>query len=278
MRLMRTIEVPESPRDRVFRASKLHAVIFVLVCLGACASLIAFRWPRPKLAYYICAVILLVLLLGHRFIVERFHPANWLVRTSDDGIYIHFRSYLNERPPSQDGTVVFLAYAEIRSARLIREKISTPGEHGTPQTQFVRWVELELADDPAPLAAAIAAECARPGVPEKRWYGSSTTLYKDYPVLMQTPPFLRLRWQVVPRAPVFLDALRRFVEVGPSIATSESFTSLQALPREEQTQRLRELDQRGETIAAVYTARRLYGYDLTQATNFVKSLRGGSPS
>ena len=54
---------------------------------------------------------------------------------------------------------------------------------------------------------------------------------------------------------------------------SEDFAPLGALSREEQEKRLRELDRRGRTIAAVYIARRLYAYDLNRARAFVEGLR-----
>ena len=80
MRLMRAAEVPETARDLVFRSSRLHAVILVLGCVFACAAMIFYGWPQPRLAYYISAVILLLLYLLRRFVAARFHPSNWLVR------------------------------------------------------------------------------------------------------------------------------------------------------------------------------------------------------
>jgi hypothetical protein len=275
MRLMREVEVPTTRRDRVFRASRLYAVLFVLVCLGAAAAMIAFHWPQRRLAYYISAAILLLLLLMHRFVTARFHPSNWLVRVGDEGLFIHFRSYLNDHLSAEDPTVVFLSHQEIRSARLVRERLHTLDSEGAKTVQTRRLVEFELAIDPAPLAEALAIECARPGAWEKRWYGRSATLYQDYPVLMQSPPFLRITWQVVPRASTFLDCLRSHVEIAPPVTVSEDFVNLQGLTREQQEQRLRDLNQRGHTIDAVYMARRLYGLDLTQASKFVKELSAG---
>jgi hypothetical protein len=121
---------------------------------------------------------------------------------------------------------------------------------------------------------ALGTERGRPGATEKHWYGTSASLYLDYPVQMQTPPFLRVRWQVVPRAAVLLDALRPRVEIAPAVKVSEDFSTLQNLPAAEQEKRLRELNQRGQTMAAIYMARRLYGCNLTDATNFVRGLTG----
>ncbi len=277
IRLMREKDVPTTTRDRVFRASRLYAILFVLSCLGICVWMIVFHHPRPPLDYCICGVILLALILMRGLVTARFHPSNWLVRASDDGLFIHFRSYLNDDLSAEDSTVVFLAYADIRSARLVRERLRTLDSDGE-KTETRRLVEFELAVDPAPLAQALAAECARPGVPQKRWYGTSTTLYRDYPLLMQSPTFLRVEWRAVPSATAFLDGLRQRVEIAPAVKTSEDFANLKGLTREQQEQRLRDLNQRGQTIEAVHLARRLYGMDLTQASKFVKELDGAMRS
>jgi hypothetical protein len=81
---------------------------------------------------------------------------------------------------------------------------------------------------------------------------------------------------VVPGAKAFLDALRSYVEIAASVRISEDYAGLRGLLREQQEQRLRQLNQRGNTIDAVYMARRLYGLDLTQASKFVKELSAGS--
>lgn len=276
MQLMRAADVPQTERDRVFRASRLHAVLTVLACLGFCVWFILYTWPHPKIAYIVSGVILLFLLLLHRLVTGRFHPLNWLVRASDEGLFIHFRSYLNEDLSPDDPTVVFLAYSEIRSARAVREWVTTPDMNNRNTSELQHWVELELASDTAKLVDALGTERGRPGATEKRWYGTSSTLYLDYPVQMQTPPFLRIRWQVVPRTGAFLDALRSRVEIAPPVKVSEDFSALQNLSAAEQQKRLVELNKRGQTIAAIYMARRLYGCSLTEATNFVKGLSGGS--
>lgn len=281
MRLIRAAEVPESPRDLVFRASRIHAVLLVVVCLAGCTAMIVYQWPGPRLAYIFSGLVLLLLYFLRGFVTSRFHPANWLVRVGDEGLFIHFRSYLNEHLSADDPTVVFLAYGEIRSARRVREYVRTPdiARPNTSETQIQRWMELELAIDTSSLVDALATECGRSAVPERRWYGTSATLYRDYPVQIDTAPVLRIQWRVVPGPGALLDALRsRRVEIAPKMVVSADFFDLQRLPREQQEKRLRQLDQRGETNTAVYMARRLYGGDATQAADLVKSLRGGRPT
>src|SRR5215467_2873902 len=105
IRLMRAADVPETPRDRVYRASRLHAVLLVLICLAGCGAVLLNRWPTAHLSYYISVVVILLLLALRHFVTARFHPANWLVRVGDDGFFIHFRSYLNEHLSADDPTV-----------------------------------------------------------------------------------------------------------------------------------------------------------------------------
>ncbi len=274
MQLMRAAEVPQTGRDLVFRASRLHAVLTVLACLGFCVWFILHTWPHPRIAYVFSGAILLFLLLLHRLVTCRFHPSNWLVRAGDEGLFIHFRSYLNDHLSPDDPTVVFLPYSEIRSVRRVREHVTKPDMNGRSTTEIQHWVEFEVATDTGPLADALGTERGRPAAMEKRWYGISSTLYLDYPVQILTAPFLRIRWQVVPRAAVLLDALRPRVEIAPEVKVSEDFSALQNLPAAEQQKRLRELNQRGQTMTAIYMARRLYGCNLTEATNLVKGLRG----
>src|SRR5258708_33242101 len=122
---------------------------------------------------------------------------------------------LNYQLPANEPSVVFISYGEIASARLVRERVQTPdpAHYGATQTQFLRYIELELSGDTAPLASALQAERSQKALMEKRWYGSSSTLYQDYPVTMTTPPVLRIRWAVVPRPPKFLDFLRPYTSI-----------------------------------------------------------------
>ena len=273
MRLLRLGDVDPSRRDRVFYYSRVRALVFAFVALGAgVALLLRAASAHWNAGYYLAAVILLFVLLLKRFVTARFRPSNWLVRMNDTGLFIQFRSYLNYHLPAEDLTVVFLSYNEIPSARLVRERARVSDLRGGTATQIRRYIELELAEDIQPLAKALQAEMVEKAPSEKRWYGSSSTLYEDHPVRMSSPPFLQLRWQAVPRAQKFLDALRPYTTIADPVSTSEDFVHLRALSREEQDKRLRDLKERGESIAAIYMARKLYGCGLAQARSIVENL------
>jgi hypothetical protein len=194
MRLLRLAEAEISPNDHVYCYSRERALLLLIILLALASGMgfyaVHAHW---KLGYYITAVVVLSCQLMRRFVGARFRPSNWLVRMNDAGLFIQLRSYLNYHLPAEDLTVVFVAYPEIRSARLVRERVQVQDTVSQKATQKIRYVELELAGDVTFLQKALQAERREKASKERRWYGSSSTLYEDYPVQMPSPPFLRMR-------------------------------------------------------------------------------------
>ncbi|HKU23993.1 MAG TPA: hypothetical protein VJQ54_00910 [Candidatus Sulfotelmatobacter sp.] len=275
MRLLRLREVEIGPNDRVFRHSPLRALIVWLAGFTLIASFF-FKAYTTKFTfgYIFGSILLLFLLLFLRLVTARFHPSNWLVRMSETGIYVQYRSYLNYELPPDDPSVFFLSFGEIASARLIKERVVTPDlSKGGSQTQFLRHIELELSGNTAPLSDALNNERGEQAPMKKRWYGgSSSTIYRDYPVNMIAPTFIRIHWDVVPGAYDFLEALAPYTVIADTVSVNQDFTRLKYLSREEQEKQLRELVKRGQNIVAVYAARQLYGGSLGEAKRLVDSL------
>jgi hypothetical protein len=270
---MRLADIAMGQHDRVFRYSPTWALLGAFSILGASGGLALFGWNQQAgLAYYLAGVLLFGLIVMSKFILARFQPSNWLVRLSDKGIFLQFRSYLNHHFPAHDLTVVFIPYIEIRSVRLVQECSNIPYrdlDQPLAERSYVqrrRFVELELTGDLSPLAQALAGEST------KRL--SSVTLYKHCPVRMTTPPFVQVEWGVVPGPDVLVDSLRRYTNIASPIEVSHDYANLEGLSREEQETRLLSLVQAGKTLDAVYVARKLYSYDLTQARAFVEGLHG----
>jgi hypothetical protein len=279
MRLLRLGDVEVGPNDGIYRHSRVRASLIAATGLFAALALVSHTLATGwKPAWYFAAVMVLLFLLMRRFVVACFRPSNWLVRMNNSGVFIQFRSYLNYHLAADDLTVVFITWPEIRSARLVRErtKVSSP-DRGTA-TLTLRYVELELQSPPGPLGEALQAELVERAPKEKRWYGTTSTLYEDYPVRMPSPPFLQVQWSVVPRAQNFLEALRPHTTIAEPVLIRQDFAHLRSLSREEQEKRLRELAHKGDTIVAVYTARKLYGCELSEAKDIVERLRNESGS
>ncbi len=277
MRLLRLQEVEIGPNDRVFRHSRTLGLILWLVEIAGMLVSFYYAYTAKFVIGYFFGVLLLLFVLGTKgYVTARFHPSNWLVRMNDSGIYVQYRSYLNYRPPPDDPSVVFSPFGEIVSAHLLKERVEVPdpAKPGQTSTQFLRYVELEIPGNTAPLVGALSNERGESAPMKKRWYGgSSSTLYQDYPVTMTAPPFLRIRWDVFPGAKAFLEALRPYAAISETVSLTHDFAHLQSLSRDAQQEQLRELAARGQTVNAIYTARKLYGCSLEEAKEMVDSLR-----
>ncbi|HEU5257490.1 MAG TPA: hypothetical protein VFU28_15965 [Vicinamibacterales bacterium] len=63
------------------------------------------------------------------------------------------------------------------------------------------------------------------------------------------------------------------MEIAPPLSLFEDLTMLAAQTPEDQEQQLLKLYAAGQTVEAIYLARRLYGFDLATAKTFVDRLR-----
>jgi len=276
MQLLRLADVPIDRRAHEFRYSRFRAGTGAIMLAAAALALIAFgRLNNTWIPYYIAGVIIVTLLIFHNLVTARFRPTHWLVRMTDDGLFIKFRSYLNYRFSDQDPTVVFIPYSELSSAKLVKERQAIPDRDGGNPRATIRtrrFIELELAGNSEPLADALAGESKRVFAKPAEGGAHVSTRYQHLPVRLAAPNLLRIEWGVVPNAQTILDALTRHTLVDHATAVSKNFVNLDGLSREEQESRLLELAQSGDMIGAVTMARTLYAYDLATAKNFVESL------
>ena len=265
--LMRPDEVRQFSNGTVYAHARILPLLIWLIVFAGTVRVIADDWPHFHSFKLFAIVALLFLFLFKRFIIAPFQTSNWLVRTAENGMYVQFRSYLNYRWPVQQGTVTFIPYVDIRSARLVRERLTVPrfdGRNGTT-TEFHRYVELELNADTTSLSKALDTE---------RNYSppDNMTIYRDYPVTLKVPPFLRVEWNVKPGAKAFLKRLPSQIEIHEPVKFHEDYSNARDLDTEQQDQRIRELERRGKRIEAVYLARQVRRCSLAEATRYVEQL------
>jgi hypothetical protein len=277
VQLLRLADVPLSDRDRVFSYSRARALFGFFVLLAAATALILLSWSKQNwLGHYVAGMILLCLVIYQKSITARFKPSNWLVRVTDHGLYIKFRSYLNCHFPAEDHTVVFVPFAEIRSAKRVDETRHSPDrdDHNRPTQTMrkLRWLELELTGDSRQLAIALNSENETALAKTRVGAEKPSTRYRHFPVLLTAPDRLRIEWTVIPKMQTMLDALTRHTMVRPAEAQTKDFNDLEKLSRAEQEARLLELAEAGDKLGAIALARRLYGYDLAAAKEFIEGL------
>ena len=280
MQLLTEGDVPANKHDRVFRYSRTRAVMVSTALFGMCAALFGGGVHDGAVGLEIAALVAAAcLLLMRRFLVARFLDSNWLVRADTNGVYVHFRSYLNYHFPADDWTAAFIPYREIRSARPVRERRELPQLWRSGRdvsVQMRQLVELELLCDTAPLATALTAERQRPAPSERRWFGKTSVKFQHEAVSLPEPSCLRLVWECVPSAESFLAVLRSHVSIEKSAARSTSFNDLAGLTRTQQEQGIAELARSGGLVEAITIAQRLYSFDLRKARDYVEALRRSS--
>jgi ribosomal protein L7/L12 len=281
MQLMRLADVPLDPRDRVFYYSRLRAVTGATLLAVVAIAAFVFAWLKDAWPmYYIGALMALCLLIYQRLIIGRFRSSNWLLRMTDHGLLVKFRSYLNHPFAAQDLTVVFVPYSEIRSARLVKERQELPDrdqQSGTTASTR-RTLELELAGNITEFAEALGMERERVFTKSHRGAEKISTRYHHFPVRRVLPTVLRIEWGVVPSIQTILDALTRHTLVQSAAEATKNYANLDQLSRQEQETRLVELAESGDMIGAIAIARRLYSYDLTAAKQFVEGLMSKQPA
>jgi hypothetical protein len=268
-------DVPASQQDLLFLHSRARALIAAgaLLAAGVVSTVLGLQ-RHTLLLYYVAAVLLGALVVFQGLVTARFRPTNWLVRASDDGLYIKFRSYLNYRFPTDQLTVAFIPYQSITSARVVRERRELPDfeasrRGGSVTVQRATTVVLQLTGDTAAVTRAIDEEIHR-----VMGRGGPGTRYRHTPVRMSSANTLELDWTVVPKATALVALLSSHGVPTETADATTDYAHLETQPREEQERRLLDLVEKGNTIAAIQIARRLYGYDLTRAKQFVDGLGG----
>jgi hypothetical protein len=282
LRLMPESEVPTRAAELIARERILPRALATLVLYAVAlglgwAAVAAWRDDATALGIGagLCAVI--VGLIGRAFhgtwrAARR--PDNWLLRAAPEGLYVKFRSFLMHALAPTDPTVVLIPKAAVTSLRAHRTRVwQLEGADRTMQPIDRALLEIDLKGiDLAPLAAALATE-------RGRWIEgrNSRTRYGHNAVRVLETGVLEITWRSPTSAivPGLDEALRRLgatYRVAPPAETRPTRpTGALGLGYEAQ---LREHIERGERLAAVSLASRLYGLDTTAAVAKVDELAG----
>jgi hypothetical protein len=274
MKLLRLADMPPlMTGDRIYRYSRWRPIIPLLVFTAIFGSMIVLNRPPVFGPIFGLFGMLFVVVFSH-FAAARFRRGSWLVRSSVDGLYINFRSYLATDYPADEQTVVFVAYNEINNAQIVKEhtRLPTTAGGGT-ELRFRTLLELHVEGETSEVQRAIAAEISERGPMVKKWYGQSSTSYDHHPVTFSNDVMM-IEWGVVPSAKklesrlgtrVYFEALRK---------ESRDLRNLHTENRDVQESEMIRLVESGRAVDAVKLARKIHGFDLAQATEYLDGLRG----
>ena len=271
MEILRDEEVPAPPAVESYRETARRALFAGLALVAASPVMAVWPWAENGWQFAWPALLLgmlaLIVLSIGRFALRSFlasrQPQSWRLRWDAEGIYLRYRSYLNNRFPADRPAALYLPRREVAWLKARRETLDRPDERGNwGHKRSYRWLEVGLRGlDPAPIQAALAEE-AKLRSP-RGWRAN------DYPVAVTREGSLRVQLRDPEAA---LARLRRFYAVAlPEETRSGSFADLS---REEQESHILALAAAGDRFAAIKTARELYGLNLTEAKRHVDGLQG----
>lgn len=275
MKFYRLDEVPVSGQDQVFKISPVGKAIATILMFGAAATCLVVQLSghkpsgfSPGAFYYFAAICAVCGLFALRLLRASLRPSGWLIRCNDTGIIIKYRSYQNWKFPPEDVQTVGIDYAEIASARLIKEHRISPGmdKHAT-ETTFLTYVGFRLVNpDVSELESHLQAELnVRP---------DGMLISCDYPVQVADGS-VEVCWNdgIRPSAHKAIEILGQRLQIEEVEHRKVDLTHHQDASQEEDRAKIVALVKSGDDIEAAKLARRTYGYNLTQATEFVEKIR-----
>lgn len=193
------------------------------------------------------------------------HPSNWLMRIRDNRALIKFRYFQNWQLGDADPQIIELDRQEIAYVRRVVRKIECTNMAGA-RTGTMTQIELEMGMqnvDLAAIDAALQAEYSKRVV--------NGTIVHEYPVELEND-LLRIKWRMA--SPGLKQALRELGKLVPvkeeaKAAENFSLTALKTLSEDEQRKQIKALAAK-DPMAAIRTARELYGCSLAEAKQIVE--------
>jgi hypothetical protein len=274
MRFYRLDEVPVSPDDMVFRQSSIRSAIVALVFLVsgiASITCAVLKWPHNSsvLFFYFFGGFLSLIGLAWIFNFRAtLKPTNWLMRCQLSGCFLKYRAYENWRMPADSLQIVGFEYGEITWAKLVKERRKSPNTDGKGgfQIEWLTYIDLGMTN---PDLSALEANLA-----EERKTRPTTgvnIVTMDYPVQVQPNGVVEIRWNagLRPSAKKALEVLGRRVKILETEHRQTDLTHHFAANPEEDKAKILALAKSGDHFGAVKLAQQAFGYNLTQAHNYV---------
>lgn len=271
MQLLRDDEVPAPPIVQSHQETQWSGLfvgpgLFAAAAAMVVWSLMSGAWDSPWLFIIVCLGAFIVSLIG-RYALRTFFASrreeSWRLRWDPSGLYLRYRSYLNNRFPEDTPTVLYLTAREVAWLRTRKDTLETPDEKGSwSLSRAHHWLEIGLRNvDPAPIGQALAEEAKLRDTRGGR--------VNDFPLTVTRDGTLRLQLNR-PDAAVRLLRLSYSVRL-PQESRSPGFRDMS---RAEQEDHVLALAAAGDSFAAIKAAREVYGFDLAEAKAFVEELQG----
>lgn len=227
-------------------------------------------------------VILVCLVAGLAFLssfIATLKSTNWTLIVNQSGLYVNLRSYTDFRLPATDAVVLFIPKQEVRRLKLLGKKFRVLSNKGQSmvtvddQIESYSYLELSLYGKDLSIAEQCLADEKKKFCPT--YVKGVTAAAKGSAVEILPDGIVKIHWKT--RATRLTPSLNKTVKLLQqfySVISREEDESplIRDLEQDEKEIRLLDLVATGNKMDAVILARQLYGYDLTEAHNFICEL------
>jgi hypothetical protein len=227
------------------------------------------RGMTPGGLYFFAVVLGLAGIIPYKLFRASLKPDNWLLRITPACILVKYRAYENWRLPADDIQIVAFDYSEIASARLVKEHRTSPsgGTRGGTEISFLTYIDLGLVNpNTTELETNLQAER------KKRKDG--VMIFLDYHVQVLSKGIVEIMWNggISPSEKKALSILGQYIQILEPEHRKTNLTYNRNLSPAEAGERIVALAKSGDQIAATKLAQRVYGYTLSEASDFVDKL------
>jgi hypothetical protein len=276
-------ETPINTDDRIFKAVPLYTCIPAIVfwAIGIAGFVIAirggiqghgnFNGVSVVAAYWIGGAFSVMGLFFLGMLRGALKPTNWLLRCSNTGVIIKYRSYLNWRLPVEDIQAVGFSNSEIAWVRKTKLRCEVPSMSGGSSTEYLTFLDFCLINpDTSELQKHLEAERNRKCNP----------LYLSYPVEVPGGGIVRVQRKglvdyLLPGQGRAIKWLSRFVKIAPPDSSKTDLTHNTKASRTHEDDKIYQLVRNGNKMGAIELTRQIYGCSLTEAVQFVEKLQSG---
>ncbi len=278
MKLKRLQDVDHLTMSRIFKQSLIVNFIVCLFCLGCISGAIyGYCSGDLPLLFFIllCFFLAFFAVICLNLLRKSSGSANWLVSVRQDRLLIKFRSYLNSHFPASDLQVIQLDPEEIKSACITKQILVSPGKNNGKTQSYHTFLDLNLYEqDMALLVEQLRYERRLKKPPE----GKSHITSCHNPVSVVNGHTIRIEWRsprdfIVPGVRKALLELEKLdIVIGPQQKEKIDLTVDKAEEKAKSDDKIINLIERGNVMAAIRLTRQTYGLSLTDAKKFVDDL------
>ncbi len=290
-------DINENKINNTFKESSTSSLIFSLIFLGLCAfwgfviykagnffnfsseldveSLfsLVFKLIGGFVVFVMFLVCLLVFWVTCSSFLATLKKTNWIMKISDDGLYIKYRSYLNSHFFDKAPEVVFIPAPEIKSVYEVYSVSILPGCEGGNQEYKNIYLDILLNHiETSGLKETLDREINT--MFEQKGFIKSKS--KHYPVSVPESGVIRIDWKspkshIVPGIKKTLNILGYYYFIDSMLQLeTKSWDKAEA---EELDDLILELCESGDDITAVKVIKQRYGYNTTMAVKFLDEMK-----